>query len=57
MGMLLEFPGADRVCLDIHTEGGRVRMDLPAVTTGYCPELEERLMGTLGSGAVEVLSG
>ena len=49
---LLEFPGSDRVHLEISMPGKRVLMELPVVTTGYCPELQERLEALLGAGSV-----
>ena len=54
IGVLLEYSGQDRVNLDIHTPTGRVIMDLPPVSTGYCDELGERLSGLLGAGSVRV---
>ena len=53
MGTLLEYSGDDRVRLEISTGGRRVLMDLPIITTGYCPELHQRLEELLGSGSVE----
>ena len=51
---LLEYPGSDRVQLAISTGGKRVLMELPVITTGYTPELRERLEGMLGTGSVQV---
>jgi DNA polymerase III subunit alpha len=50
--VLLEFPGKDRVNLEIHTNRKRVLMELPVVSTGYCDELKERLEELLGLNAV-----
>ena len=51
---LLEYPGSDRVQLEISTAGKRVLMDLPVVSTGYSPELRQRLEEMLGAGSVQV---
>jgi len=50
--VLLEYPGSDKVNLDIRAGGRRVLMQLPAVTTGYCPELRQRLEELLGPETV-----
>ena len=50
--LLLEYSGKDRVNLAIHTNGRRVLMDLPAVSTNYCEELGQRLMELLGRNNV-----
>ena len=57
VGILLEYPGTDRVMLQIHTGGRRVVMDLPVVTTGYCPNMQERLEDLLGSNRVGLIQG
>ena len=54
IGVLLEFPGRDRVNLDIRTAGKRVLMDLPVVSTGYCEGLHNRLEELLGPDTVAV---
>lgn len=46
----LEYPGSDRVNLEIITGGQRVRLDVPIVATQYCPELHQRLEKLVGSG-------
>ena len=53
--LLLEFPGADRVLVEIASGGRRVRLEMPLITTGFCPELEERLVGLIGPGRASVL--
>ena len=53
MGVLLEYPGEDKVHIDIIARGKRVRLDLPNVSTGYCANLEERLDDLLGAGSVQ----
>ena len=57
VGILLEYPGTDKVMLQIHTGGRRVVMDLPVVTTGYCPNMQERLEGLLGNDRVGLIEG
>ena len=54
IGVLLEFPGRDRVNLDIRTGEKVVRMDLPVVSTGYCEDLHGRLEELLGPDTVAV---
>lgn len=54
IGVLLEYPGRDRVNLDIRTGEKRVRMDLPVVSTGYCEGLHARLEELLGPDTVAV---
>ena len=46
--LLLEFPGSDGVDLVIASQGKRWRLEMPIITTSYCPELEERLNEMLG---------
>ncbi|MDP3062460.1 MAG: hypothetical protein Q8O40_04485, partial [Chloroflexota bacterium] len=53
----LEFPGSDRVQLEIRTNGKRVLMDVPIVTTSYSPELHQRLDLMLGPGRVILTEG
>jgi DNA polymerase-3 subunit alpha len=52
IALLLEYPGKDRVNLEIYTEGGRVVLDLPVVSTGYCDDMRERLEELLGANSV-----
>lgn len=54
--VLLEYPGRDRVNLQIQTGGKRVLMELPVVSTGYTEELKVRLERLLGSETVDLLS-
>ena len=54
IGVLLEYPGRDRVNLDIRTSERLVRMDLPVVSTGYCEGLHFRLEELLGPDTVAV---
>jgi DNA polymerase-3 subunit alpha len=56
--MLLEFPGQDRIYLEIATGGKTVRMEMPTLlTTGFCPELERRLNSLLGAGSFRLEEG
>jgi hypothetical protein len=50
--VLLEYPGKDRVNLQIHTSTRKVLMELPVVSTGYCSELNDRLERMLGVDSV-----
>ena len=54
IGVLLEYPGRNRVNLDIRTGEKRVKMDLPVVSTGYCETLHSRLEELLGPDTVTV---
>jgi DNA polymerase-3 subunit alpha len=54
--LMLEYPGRDRVNLEIRTGGRRVVMELPVVSTGYCEELQQRLVELLGPDAVQLSS-
>ena len=54
VGVLLEYPGKDRINLKIHTGGHRVVMELPMVNTDYCSQLHERLESLLGSDTVHL---
>ena len=51
---LLEYSGADRVLLEVASQGKLVKLELPRVTTGYCPELHQRLEALLGPDCVRV---
>jgi len=53
--LLLEYPGADRVLVEIASDGRRVRLEMPLITTRFCPELEERLVDLIGAGRASVL--
>ena len=56
MLLLLEFPGQDSVQLEITSNGQRTRLDMPLVTTSFCPELEERLAALIGDGQARVMN-
>lgn len=40
---LLSFPGNDAVDLLITSEGRNWRLEMPIITTGFCPALETRI--------------
>ena len=50
--VLLEYPGKDRINLQIHTGGRRILMELPVLTTGYSEALRGRLEELLGLDTV-----
>ena len=54
IGLILEYPGRDRVNLEIRTSSRRVLLDMPVVSTGYCDPLRERLEELLGADTVTV---
>ncbi len=54
IGVILEYPGRDRVNLEIRTPSRRVLMDMPVVSTSYCDPLRERLEELLGADTVTV---
>lgn len=57
VGVLLEYPGTDRINLKIQTGGHRVTMEFPMVNTGFCPQLHQRLESLLGSDSVHLMNG
>ena len=54
IGVMLEYPGRDRVNLEIRTEGRRVVMEMPVVSTGYCDDLRDRVEDILGPDTISV---
>ncbi len=52
--LLQGYQGQDRFSLYVTGEQGRVQLDFPNVTTGYCLPLEQKLIEMLGAGAVRV---
>ena len=50
---LLEYPGEDRVHLNIRAHSKQVRIDMP-FTVKFCPELQGKLEDLLGSGKISV---
>ncbi len=53
ISVVLEYPGADRFQLDIVTNGKRVRLEMPTITTSYCSDLQGRLEQMLGKGCIQ----
>jgi len=51
---LKEFPGRDEVRLILHDGEKVTRLRLASVTTGYCPELHQRLVELVGEDGLEV---
>ena len=54
IGVMLEYPGRDRVNLEVRSSGRRILMELPVVSTGYCDDLRERVEALLGPDTVAV---
>ena len=54
IGVMLEYPGRDRVNLEIRSAGRRVLLDMPVVSTGYCEDLRDRVEDILGPDTVAV---
>ena len=52
IGVLLEYPGKDRVNLGIRTGGRKVLMELSVVSTAYSDDLRQRLESLLGPNTV-----
>ena len=52
IGVMLEYPGRDRVNLEIRTDGRRVLMEMPVVSTGYCDDLRDRVEDILGPDTI-----
>ena len=56
MQLMLEFPGQDSVQLEIMANGQRTRLEMPLVTTSFCPELEKRLAALIGDGQARIMN-
>ena len=55
--LLQSYPGEDHFSLYVENGGrGRVQIDFPNDTTGYCSELEQRLNAMVGAGTVQIES-
>jgi DNA polymerase-3 subunit alpha len=50
--ILMEFPGPDQVHVEIASNGKTVLIEMPIVSTRFCPELHERLTTLIGAGRV-----
>ena len=56
LALLLEYPGADSVDLVIFSQGVRYRLEMPIITTRFCPELEAQVAELMGGReAIKVL--
>ena len=53
--LLLEYPGTDRVHVEITSKGRPVRLEMPLITTGFCPDLEERMASLIGPGRAQMV--
>ena len=53
--LTLEFPGDDAVQLEITSNGKRVRLEMPLISTQVCQELEERMAALIGPGRARAL--
>ncbi len=53
---LREFPGGDEVTLSLTIDGKVTNLKLTNVTTGYCPELHQRLAEVVGEDGLRVES-
>ncbi len=55
MELLLEYKGTDHVYLDITSNSNRVRLEMPMITTKFCPALEVKLDALLGPGRTRLI--
>jgi DNA polymerase-3 subunit alpha len=53
----LEYPGRDRLNMEIHTGRQKVLLDVPIVGTNCCPELQRRLETLVGVGRLRIANG
>jgi DNA polymerase-3 subunit alpha len=53
-GLLTSYPGADRFAFHISEAQRTYRLEFPANTTAWCPELERQVNQLVGTGCVEV---
>ncbi|HJX69571.1 MAG TPA: DNA polymerase III subunit alpha, partial [Dehalococcoidia bacterium] len=54
LDLLRRYPGEDKVRLAIATSEGLVNLEMPNLTTSFCPELQQRLVGLTGEGTLQV---
>ncbi|MBM3940837.1 MAG: hypothetical protein FJ318_08135, partial [SAR202 cluster bacterium] len=57
LSLLLEYPGSDGVDLIISSQGKRYRMEMPIITTSYCPELAARIAELFGRQDAVLVQG
>ncbi|MDP2727189.1 MAG: DNA polymerase III subunit alpha, partial [Dehalococcoidia bacterium] len=50
--LLQEYPGHDSVIISLSNGSEVVRLDLPDLSTGYCPALCQALAGVVGEGGI-----
>jgi DNA polymerase-3 subunit alpha len=55
--LVMEYPGNDRVNLEIHTTGWKLLMELPTVTASFCNKLGQELEELLGPNMVQIKGG
>jgi len=48
------YPGDDEVLLTVATGDGRVSLEMPNMTAGYCPDLHRELTSVVGEGGIKV---
>ena len=53
-GLLTSYPGADRFAFHISEAQRTYRLEFPANTTSWSPELERQVHQIVGSGCIEV---
>jgi DNA polymerase-3 subunit alpha len=53
-GLLTSYPGADRFAFHISEAKRTYRLEFPANTTNWCPDLERQVNQLVGSGCIEV---
>jgi DNA polymerase-3 subunit alpha len=53
-GLLTSYPGADRFAFHISEAQRTYRLEFPANTTAWCPELERQVNQLVGGGCIEV---
>jgi len=51
---LKSYPGQDTVSLTVVSDGQATRLDMPAMTVNYCPELAARLAEIVGEGSFRI---
>lgn len=52
--ILRTYPGRDEVRLNVVNGGAAIPMKLPNIQTGYCPELEQRLIEVVGEAGLKL---
>jgi DNA polymerase-3 subunit alpha len=52
--ILKTYPGRDEVRLNVVNSGKAIPLKLPSIQTGYCAELQQRLIGLVGEAGLKV---